>query len=621
MNHNNIFLVGKQNGETQFKELNFDAHQQPVFEADKRNNWIEYGTSKSIGKEYKNNYPNYLIYLYNSSSVHNSIINEKVNFITGQGWSVNSDKPEGIVSLARLEQFIKHPNKEESLNTLTKKVALDKKLYGGYSVQVILNGKNDISEVFHIDFGNIRRNKEDRNLFYYTSDWDTRKPEKNEDFEKLYAFPFDRDEIKEDRKYIIYVQEYRPQQKEYPLPDYVASNPYIEADYEIGNFVLNNTKNGFTAGFLANFFNGQPSEEAKQAIDKEFDNMFTGSDQAGKVLKNFSEGKEYGLELTPIQPNGQDDRYINLEKTITNKIFIGAQMPPALIDSVAQTSGLGNNADEKRVSMEKFQSSYVDNEQTQIEELFNSIVGFNGLPEELEITKLKPIKIQFTENMLSQIYDVDELREMDGAKPKEVTKTVTKEFSADVSSMLERFKSEDFGIDKNTLEVVKSKQYSIIDLEDAVNKEIDFKFISQTDAVLLNMLKAGVPKPTILKALEIDSADYDARLDSLKDEGIVSEDGQVINESPVIDEEFFIVYTYVKRSDVKGDELLDTSRDFCKQMVNLTKSKAFTIEDIKQISAVEGRDVFRTRGGWYNNNGVNTPYCRHVWQAELVRLK
>lgn len=620
MNHNNIFLVGKQNGETQFKSLNFDAHQQPVFEADKRNDWIEYGTSKSVGKEYKNNYPNYLIYLYNSSSVHNSILNEKVNFISGQGWVLK--KSDNITSDALLNKFIKHPNKEESLVSLTRKVALDKKLYGGYSVQIILNSKNDISEVFHIDFGNIRRDKEIRDKFYYTYDWSARSPEKNEDFEVLWSFPFDRDEIKSDRTYIVYTQEYRPQQREYPLPDYVASNPYIEADYEIGNFVLNNTKNGFTAGLLANFFNGQPSQEAKQAIDKEFDNMFTGSSQAGKVMKNFSEGKEYGLELTPIQPNGQDDRYINLEKTITNKIFIGSQMPPALIDSVAQTSGLGNNADEKRVSMEKFQSSYVDNEQTQIEELFNSIVDFNGLPEALEIVKVKPTKIQFTENLLSKIYSVDELREMDGAKPSEGT-TVTKvqEFNSDVSSMLELFKSDKFGINRDELETIKTRQYSIMDVEDARNKEQDFKFISQGDAALVNLLKANVPKPTILKALEIDSEDYEDRIQSLKDEGIISEDGEVINESPVVDEEFFIVYTYVKRSDVKGDVLLDTSRDFCKDMVNLTKSRAFTIEDINTISAVEGRDVFRTRGGWYNNNGVNTPYCRHIWQAELVRRR
>jgi len=52
-----MFLVGKEDGQTVYKPLSFDAHQTPIFEEDKRNEWIEYGTIKSVGREYKKQLP------------------------------------------------------------------------------------------------------------------------------------------------------------------------------------------------------------------------------------------------------------------------------------------------------------------------------------------------------------------------------------------------------------------------------------------------------------------------------------------------------------------------------------------------------------------------------------
>ena len=36
-----------------------------------------------------------------------------------------------------------------------------------------------------------------------------------------------------------------------------------------------------------------------------------------------------------------------------------------------------------------------------------------------------------------------------------------------------------------------------------------------------------------------------------------------------------------------------------------------------------GIDIFTKRGGWYHNPrlDVNTPYCRHSWNQEIVRIK
>ena len=48
----------------------------------------------------------------------------------------------------------------------------------------------------------------------------------------------------------IYYKEYRPDLGEYPMPDYIAAVPYLEADAEISNFTIQNIRNGLTTATL-----------------------------------------------------------------------------------------------------------------------------------------------------------------------------------------------------------------------------------------------------------------------------------------------------------------------------------------------------------------------------------
>jgi len=187
--------------------LDFGGYELPQFKESKKGDWYEYGTERP----YKNTYPDYLTKLYNESSKHNQIINSKVKFIVGQGFSI-----EGNLSFkerAYIEGFLRMPNEDENLDDLLSKLAKDKKVYGGFSLQ---------------DFCDIRCGV-DNNLYYYTDDWTTRNPENNEDFKILMQFPYD-DTAKSDIDYLIYYKEYRPDVGVYPLPDYVSAIPYLESD-------------------------------------------------------------------------------------------------------------------------------------------------------------------------------------------------------------------------------------------------------------------------------------------------------------------------------------------------------------------------------------------------------
>lgn len=82
-----------------------------------------------------------------------------------------------------------------------------------------------------------------------------------------------------------------------------------------------------------------------------------------------------------------------------------------------------------------------------------------------------------------------------------------------------------------------------------------------------------------------------------------------------------VFYTYEKRKDVAGADILPTSRPFCKKMVGLSNSRMWSRKDIQNISQRLGYNVFKAAGGFWNNNGTIEAHCRHEWVANAVIKK
>ncbi len=80
--------------------LTFAEAKQPEYREKKGVGYIEFGD--------KNDYPNYLLSLYNKSAKHNAIVKGKVNYITGNGWAAKEDD-------VKAEEFINNANPYESL--------------------------------------------------------------------------------------------------------------------------------------------------------------------------------------------------------------------------------------------------------------------------------------------------------------------------------------------------------------------------------------------------------------------------------------------------------------------------------------------------------------------------
>lgn len=651
----------------------FDIQKEPVFKEEKQKGRIIWGFSKDHDeRKWNNRLPDYYEWLYNSSSKHRAIIDTKVDFVCGKGLEVN-DTGLTLEEKVELRSFAFKIND----SGIVKKLNQNRFKVGGFSFEVIFDKGGKKITPHYINIKNLRRsiieyNKDGQELpatYQYTDNWASQKPEQNPDYKIFHSFEWTRDGIDKSKRYIVVFQE--DDETFYPIPEYTAAIPYIASDYEVGNFVYNNTKNGFTSGWLINFYNGDPQEDQKEEIVQAVKDRFNGSDNSGEPMVTFNENGQKGVEVLPITPNGQDERFINLNQQIREEIFSGHKIDPIIV-GLPGNNGFNNNADEKRTAEESFQRKWVAPRQRTIEDYMNAVLIFNEVKGSVYIQPLDPSMPQFSAAEIIQVATQDEVRKLIGL-PKSETKTnplatalgsmsplvankilesmspaeirsivnldtkepittttetilkqYNKNFDTQVDDVFVSFFSS-CGIEDSELEVISSREIFAKDIEDAEAQE--HKFISRAESTILNILKQNAKATTkeladLLKIKEKEVLDI---LDRLKNANLLTPENTVTGEGEkAIDEsELFTVYKYGKRNDVSGSDIIETTRDFCRRMVTLSKTRSWTLNEIKTMSNGTGLDVFRSRGGWYTLPGTNvhTPYCRHIWQAILVRRK
>lgn len=591
----------------------FGALKLPEFKTENSVDWVINGTETG----WKNRQPQYYNFLYQTSTKHHAIVDAKTRYIYGKGWGVETTGLNPFTELIELKSFIKKIEK----NKVTQRCILDSEIQGGFAAEMIYDKAGSKVYPYHVDFSGVRESKpeydkEGKELpkkYFYTSDWKASRPKENKDFTVFH--PFDPNEKPDSSKrYLIYYKDYSPSLGVYPYPKYMGGLPYIQADAEVGNFVYNNVKNGFSAGYIFNFYNGDLSEEQRGQIEQSLKATKHGSENAGDPFVSFNNTGDKGVEVTPIQANGQDERYINLNNQIRDEIFTAHAISP-LVVGMKGDNGFSNNADEIRTAVENFTEGYVKSAQDVFNEFMNGVIDFNEIKGNVYLQRLETIKPQISENVLLQIADKQTIAKYYGIElPKEVT-TVTETQEKQFSSL---------GINDDDYEVVYSEEYNFKSIEEAKEKELSFRQTFATkieDAVLGALTNNPDLKPKeIAEIIGKPLKDVNAAIKSLNSSGAL--DGRnVTPEGETELEEFKIVYKYVVRNDVPDVET--TSRPFCKKYMALSQNRSFTIEDIQALSALEGRDVFALRGGWYHNPDTDktTKYCRHQWSQRLVRLK
>jgi DNA-binding Lrp family transcriptional regulator len=608
------------------KVLNFGAHKVPTFKEARGKDWILFGDEG----EYKNRYPEYLLNLYRRSAKNHAIINSKKDYVVGQGWAIDK---EGLdtMGLARLQQFVEEPNQYESLNDILEKVALDYELYNGFALEIVYNQLNDkIAAIYHADFARYRSN-EDGSCYYYSEDWAKHNPV----VEKIDAFDWKNPSGKQ----LLYVKGYSPDCKYYPLPTYLGSTGYIELDVEIANFHLNAVKNNFVGGTIVSFYNGEPTLEEQEEIERQIKDKFTGTDNANSIVLNFADSRDRGVEIQQLNGNDFDKRFDILNKTVQREIYAGHQVTDPALFGIKE-DGIFTSRNQLVDSFELFQNTYVNNRQQFIERVFNELAALQGLKNCLYIQDTEPISIQFSENTVVSVMTQEEIREKIGLPPLEQPLQAAKTSKDEDDVLIEYFKncgSTDYEPVGNG-KALNFESETSAKLHEELNRKYWFAEVDPIDTAILNILKENPATPFIaiaeqlqlsiervmagLQALNEANAikiAIDEVLDSTQRVVEVTKEGErLLEEIPPVEEEFVIRYTYEKRPEASGASIIPTSRDFCRELVAETEAgRSWKLTEIQNIGVTENRNVWMRGGGFWGKSY----HCRHYWEQKLMRVK
>lgn len=349
-----------------FTVFNFsETYTPPVNKWNEKLNIVEWGVNNT-------EYTQYVLDTFNNfgSSIHKNIINKKSKLISGKGFKEILDPA--------LAAFVK----KNKLDKEVKKATLDYELFNGFALEIIWdNGGNNITSIKHIPISNLRIGIESAELnfphLWFSKDWAKYKKEGYEP-EMIREF----NPLVKQGKQIYWYCEYNPDHNQvYPIPGYSTSFNWIELEYQISVFHLNQAKNNYAPSFILNFSTGIPTVEEMDEFAKDFKKRYKGP-KGETIIITYSDGVDGKPELIPITLNDSDERFIMLMDQIESHIVAGAEIPTSL---VVLTPGKLGSSTERAELMIEFQQGYIQPRMNNIEDVLADITMAGGFKEELKL--------------------------------------------------------------------------------------------------------------------------------------------------------------------------------------------------------------------------------------------
>ena len=533
--------VPKKN-KSSLKFVNLGTYTSPIISEEQNKNFVKYGAD--------NDYYAYLLDLFNGSPTNSAAINGIAQLIAGRGLDAtdSSKKPNDYAVMKKLFS-----------NETLSRLAIDLKLFGGCSMQVIYNqDRTKIVQVEHYPVETLRAEKcnEDGEIeaYYYAADWtDVRT---SDDLKRIPAYGFSNEDIE-----ILFVKPYKSGYYYYSPVDYQGGTQYIEMESEISNFHLNSLKNGMNPSLLLNMNSGVPDEDTQREIENKIYSKYVGTSNSGRFILAFNNSADEAASVETIQLSDAHQQYQFLSTESSQKIIISHRITSPLLLGINKESGLGSNADELKNASILFDNSIIRPFQDLILRSFDEILAYNEISLNLYIKTLQPLEFIDLENANT----VEEVEEQTGQK---------KEFKSDskIPELTEEVK-----------EAVLKRLEEAGEDEDLENWElIDSRPSNEYDKQLHSSLNlASVVSSTPNQTSEQDTSIIKVR------------------------------YVYAGSN--------NPERDFCKKMVSA--SKVYRVEDLDKQSS-DNSTLSPSGSDTYNiflyKGGVN---CKHFWQRRTYLRK
>jgi hypothetical protein len=585
---------------------------QEAIEKETPKGWVNYGDN--------NLFPQYLIDLYNTSSVHGSLTMSIAFTIAGKEFS--TDLPIAKRELERLK-----------LDDIRSATALDLKLHGGFFWEIVWSvDRTTIARVNHLPFENCRlavANEEDViSGIYYSKDWSDTRKKKNT---PVYIPMFNKSTNEEEPSQVLFMSVMTPGSAYYPKPDYYSGLEYIECTRQISHFYNAFLQNGMFPGYMIHFNNGVPDPEEQIMIKNQWEKM-SGTQMAGKRIFTFNESQDRAPKVDLIPLDDADKKWTVLSEESRNNIMISHRVTSPLLFGIRESGGLGSNSDELKQAFKIFKQQVIEPYQRMLCEAVELLLKSIGIVAEFTIVGNDILTLDEQEAVKDSV-----------ALPSATTTTPTDTASAEVKVSDITYNGAQIA---SALEIVAKVKEGILTTEQAIVFLVQFlqlpvdvaksMFTVGGDAVTkLESQKKKVELESICEIPHFSEEEENAWIEWLSDKGEIvdEEEWELIEAEPVdmasvrsyadpnepseMDSGLYkIRYAYSKN-------LSENSRKFCKSMVSASKANlVYRYEDITKMDGKENTSFApmgsNTYSIWLYKGGVN---CKHVWERRVYFRK
>ena len=549
--------------------------------------WVAYGED--------NNYFGYLQDRINGSPTNNAIVNGISQMIFGKGLDA-TDAKEKPLEFAKMKQLFS--------DDMVERLCYDLKAMGQCAIQVVYSiDKSQILQCNHFPIETLRSGKcndeGEVETYYYSENW--KEASKNKKPKPIPAFGFG--SVSEEAKNveeILYIKFYKTGFYYYSPVDYQGGLQYAELEEEISNYHLNNIMNGLAPSMLINFNNGTPTEDEQRDIERNIQQKFSGSSNAGRFILSFNDNNQYNATITPVQLSDAHNQYQFLSDESMKKIMVSHRVVSPMLLGIRDNAGFGNNADELQTASILMDNTVIRPFNNLLINNFDKVLSYNKISLNLFFKPLQPLdannELTITEksnsiidginslsplvaNKVLESMSTDEIRSLIGLKgqiqPAQPEVLSTQEI--DLSQYGEE-------IDLSEYELVSSNPVDY-ETEERLDNEME-----QLNAVHLETAKTGVARTK-------SPSRQDTKL-------------------------------YITRYRYSGNK--SPEREFCKKM--MSANKLYRKEDIEEMSTQNVNpgfgmspepnapyDIFLWKGGGKLSDNFPFGTCKHFWVREMYR--
>ena len=622
----------------------------PVEEQDRMLGFIKWGK--------KNDYPFFLVDLFNGSAWHQGIIKNKTYYIAGGGLEVVSGE---------LSRFLANSYTDFTMDEIVEQLAFDYELFGAFAVKGTWNKEGTRVAMWEYLPVDAIRISSDERMYYLSDDWTVQ--QQSAEKTNLRTLPA-LDENNKTGSFVLYYKDpakkARKEHGVYPKPPYQGGITAIQTDCDISKFHMYELQNGFKSGTMITFMDGFPeTQEEVESFKNQIKGPASNIENSGDIIITFAPSSDQAPKVENLTGNDLDKRYDMLQSSVQQNILVAHSVVAPSLFGVAPEGSF--NAAESADLYEIFKKTYVEARQKRIEYILNYMVKLSGDTGTLKLKDVKPIGVAetapaqpVTQETTFNRQDINALMDVvsnmnDGKISSESALTIIMTTYPHIDEAQARkivglnstphqmssckFDCEDdeigyfaqYGETANNFDVIATFPIAWDTPSDEVFSKQDQLFatigeinlqISDFDKNVLKMIGDGEDSNAIAKALNRSIEDIAKSMAKLVKwevitKGEITDLGkQFVQQKEIPIERFEVRYGYRTRLDVPPAK--SGSRQFCERLMGL--NRLYTRDEINTISMRVDRDVWRYRGGWYTNpdTQASTPWCRHEWIQQLV---